>query len=99
MGNPKFETAYILKKDSTYQSNKLRKRLLDEGIKEYQCEICKLSDWMGKLIPLELDHIDGNNSNNEITNLRLICPNCHAQTDTYRGKNYGNAKNRHAYTK
>lgn len=43
--------------------------------------------WMGKKISLELDHIDGNNKNNLISNLRYLCPNCHALTPTYRGKN------------
>ena len=50
------------------------------------CEICKLNTWMGKDIALELHHIDGNNRNNDQNNLLLICPNCHAQTDTYRNK-------------
>lgn len=76
-----------LKKDSDIQSSKLKKYLLDEHIFEPICSSCNLRDWLSKPIPLELDHIDGVNSNNEITNLRLLCPNCHAQTPTYRGKN------------
>jgi len=70
-----------------YQSNKLRIRLLTEKIKEEKCEICEIEQWMGKKIPLELDHIDGNRYNHILKNLRIVCPNCHAQTDTYRGKN------------
>lgn len=69
------------------QTNKIRKRLLDEGIKEHKCECCGLSKWMGKDIPLEVHHIDGNKKNNTIENFMLLCPNCHALTDTYRGKN------------
>lgn len=68
-------------------SHKLRLRLISEGIFDAICSSCKLVEWLGKPIPLELDHIDGDNSNNSLENLRLLCPNCHAQTSTYRGKN------------
>lgn len=54
---------------------------------ESYCYECKLTEWCGKNIPLELDHIDGSHNNNSLDNLRLLCPNCHAQTETYRGKN------------
>lgn len=80
----------ILVKDCEYSSNKLRKRLIEEGLKEHRCESCKLTEWMGELIPLELDHIDGDHYNNQIENLKILCPNCHAKTPTYRGKNKRN---------
>jgi len=51
------------------------------------CLICNISEWRGKEITLELDHIDGNSSNNIKENLRLLCPNCHSQTDNWRGRN------------
>ena len=70
-----------------YQTFKLHKRLIKEGIKELKCEICGNSEWCGKPIPLQLDHIDGNPHNHLLVNLRMICPNCHAQTETYCGKN------------
>lgn len=70
-----------------YQSNKLRLRLLSEGIFPHKCNNCELTDWLGNPIPLELEHIDGNSSNNKLENLELLCPNCHSLTDTYRGKN------------
>jgi hypothetical protein len=70
-----------------YQSFKLKNRLLDEGIKLHKCEYCGITEWNGKPTPLELDHINGINTDNRLENLRLLCPNCHAQTDTYRGKN------------
>jgi len=70
-----------------YQSYKLKNRLLQEGIKNHQCECCGIKEWNGKPAPLELDHINGVNYDNRLENLRILCPNCHAQTDTYRGKN------------
>lgn len=76
-----------LTKTSTIQSNKLRIYLLDANIFEAKCFSCLNENWLNKPIPLELDHIDGNNTNNELNNLRLLCPNCHAFTPTYRGKN------------
>ena len=77
----------LMGKHPQYQSNKLRRRLLQEGIKEHKCECCGITDWMNKPTPLEVDHIDGNSNNHIIQNIRLLCPNCHAQTETYRGKN------------
>lgn len=79
----------ILVKNSCYQSYKLKNRLISEGIKEHKCENpdCGLTEWNGKPIPLELHHINGNNTDNRLENLMLLCPNCHAQTDNYRGKN------------
>ena len=56
------------------------------------CSVCKITDHCGKLLVLEVDHIDGNHTNNVITNLRLICPNCHSQTDTYKNRNAGNGR-------
>ena len=77
----------ILIENSTYQSSKLRNRLLKEKVKEHKCECCGLGRWNGHAIPLELHHINGNNKDNRLENLMLLCPNCHALTNTYRGKN------------
>lgn len=68
---------------------RLRRRLITEGIKEPRCGVCGLTEWNGVPIPLELDHINGRRDDNRLENLRLICPNCHAQTPTYRGRNIG----------
>ena len=67
----------------------LKRRLIKEGLKEYKCESCMRTEWRDKPIALELEHIDGRRDNNRLENLRLLCPNCHAQTPTYRGKNKG----------
>lgn len=60
-----------------------RKRLIEEGLKEAKCEICGLSEWQGKLIPLELHHKDFNHYNNDISNLQILCSNCHMQAHNY----------------
>jgi len=81
------EIATYLVKDQSCRSSHLRLRLLREGLKQAVCEICTQTEWQGQPIPLELDHINGDNSDNRLENLRLVCPNCHALTLTYRGKN------------
>ena len=70
-----------------YQSYKLKKRLISEGVIKPVCEICNISEWLNKPIPLELHHVDGNRHNHFLGNLKLLCPNCHSQTDTFRAKN------------
>lgn len=77
----------ILVKGSTYQSYKLKLRLFQENLKEKRCERCGRTMWQGFDIPLEVHHINGDNKDNRIENLSILCPNCHALTDSYRGKN------------
>ena len=76
-----------LEKSKDIQSNKVRIKLLNEGLKEHKCECCGLTTWLDKPIPLELHHKDGDRYNNVLENFELLCPNCHAFTDSYRGKN------------
>lgn len=85
----KYLTAEQYAKKNYVSSHRLKIKLIRDGIKEHRCEICGGTEWMGKLIPIELDHIDGNHHNNALSNLRIICPNCHSQTDTNSGKNVG----------
>ena len=77
----------ILTENSTYQSYKLKNRLFNEGVKEKKCECCGLTEWLGQPIALELHHINGITTDNRLENLVILCPNCHAQTDNYRGLN------------
>jgi 5-methylcytosine-specific restriction endonuclease McrA len=84
---PKRPIEVYLSNEVPIGSYKLKKRLLDEGLMDPVCTNCHLEEWLGLPIPLELDHINGDSSNNNLDNLRLLCPNCHALTPTYRGKN------------
>jgi DNA invertase Pin-like site-specific DNA recombinase len=69
-----------------YSSHKLRLRLIADGLKKDQCEECSIEDWNGKPLPKHLEHVDGNHYNHELSNLRILCPNCHQQTDTHGSK-------------
>lgn len=80
-------------KDSKIGQKVLREYVRRHNMIEYKCQICGCDgNWQNRIISLELDHIDGDNHNNEISNLRYLCPNCHASTDTYRGKNKHNKR-------
>lgn len=59
---------------------------------EKYCSVCKLCTWNDMPITLELDHIDGDSSNDILSNVRLICPNCHSQTANYKSKNRGKGR-------
>ena len=84
---PKRSLEDYLSNKKAIQSYKLKKRLLKEKIFQHQCNNCCKNTWLGKPIPLELHHLDGNSLNNNLNNLSLLCPNCHALTSNYRGKN------------
>lgn len=77
----------VLTNPSFHNSNNLRKRLLNEGIKERKCERCSNSYWQGYPISLELHHVNGDKFDNRLENLQILCPNCHALTHNYCGKN------------
>jgi len=67
--------------------NTLRKLIAYE--RGYNCESCGIFEWNEKPITLQVDHVDGDSGNNFPDNVRLLCPNCHTQTDTFCGKNIG----------
>jgi hypothetical protein len=62
-------------------------RLLGSGLKEARCEACGITEWQGRPAPLQVDHVDGDRLNNELLNLRMMCANCHMQTETWGFKN------------
>lgn len=78
----------VLVSDSTFQSYKLKKRLFAAKLKEARCEECSWAEIsIDGRIPLELDHINGDRSDNRLENLRILCPNCHSLKTTHRGRN------------
>ena len=80
----------ILVQRSDYRTtSSLRKRLIKEGLRDPRCDGCGGTEWQGQPIPLQLDHINGDRRDNRLENLRLLCPNCHSQTETWCGKNRG----------
>jgi len=74
-------TVPLSKKRSTRY---IKRQLISE--RGHSCESCNLSKWKNNLIPLELEHINGNCLDHKSSNLKLLCPNCHALTSTYRRK-------------
>ena len=74
-------------KHPEYPTDKLKKRLISEGLLDKVCVECGITDsWNNKPIVLHLDHINGVNNDHRLENLRLLCPNCHSQTDTWCGR-------------
>ena len=80
---------HILIEHSTYRDGRrLKLKLIQAGLVEDRCDICGLlPEWNGMALVLQLDHINGNHADNRLDNLRIVCPNCHTQTQTYSGRN------------
>jgi hypothetical protein len=77
----------LLVKGRRTNRSHLKRRLIAEGVKESRCEICGITDWMGKPVSMQLHHKNGDGSDNRLPNLELLCGTCHSQTDTYGAKN------------
>lgn len=72
-------------KPESYKAQETIKRALFE-VRGNKCESCGIIEWQSKPLALEIHHIDGNSKNNDLSNLQLLCPNCHSQTDNFRFK-------------
>jgi hypothetical protein len=77
----------LLVKGSTTTSGNLRRRLIAAGMKPAHCEECGLTEWRDNRLPLCLDHVNGDHTDNRLENLRILCPNCHAITETWCRRN------------
>ena len=92
---PSIPLSEVLVEQSTYAGrNALKRRLVKEGLLAYVCADCGISEWRGRPLVLHLDHRNGVGDDHRLENIRLLCPNCHSQTDTYCGKNTARAKAR-----
>lgn len=90
---PRRSLAEVLVEDSPIVSTwSLKNRLIREGILEDKCLECGISEWLDQPLALHLDHVNGKRTDNRLENLRLLCPNCHSQTDTYCGRNIGSMR-------
>ena len=65
----------------------IKNRLIRAGILENRCGECGLTEWRGKRLSIQIDHINGIRDDNRLENLRMLCPNCHSQTETFAGYN------------
>lgn len=77
----------ILRENCKHQRTVLRRYIIKNNLIQYKCAICGCTEWQGKTLSLELDHINGINNDNRLENLRFLCPNCHSQTSTYGSRN------------
>ena len=77
-GNEYKPALYYIDNNIPIASHKLKEKLIRDGLKPAYCEICGISLWQGKNLPLELHHKDGDHFNNQLNNLEILCPNCHS---------------------
>ncbi len=79
------EQLLVVGREGTNRTH-LKNRLIGEALKETRCEICRLDEWLGKPLSLELHHVNGDGMDNRLENLQLLCGNCHSQTDNWGGR-------------
>jgi len=79
--------SFYLKEKSYVKTNILKWKLFSEGLKDYKCEKCNCTHWNNQQLTLQLHHINGDETDNRLENLQILCPNCHSQTDNFCGKN------------
>lgn len=78
--------AELLVADTYRSRHNIKLRLLGEGVKSNRCEVCGLTEWRGQPLSMALHHINGDGRDNRLKNLRLLCPNCHSQTENFSGR-------------
>ena len=78
---------YLVKGRKVNRSH-LKLRLIGAGLKENRCEECGIDSWRGRSLPMALHHVNGDGSDNRLENLKLLCGNCHSQTDNFSAKKY-----------
>ena len=82
----------VKEQNQPFLANHALKKILITSGREYKCNNCNITEWNGKPINLDLDHINGDTFDNTLENLRFLCPNCHSQTNTYKGRNVNSGK-------
>ena len=89
----------IFVENATRKTSHIREYILRRNIIEYKCSECKLNKWNGKILSLELDHINGINNDHRLENLRWLCPNCHSLTPTWKGRKENGCKKHNSIRK
>lgn len=91
----RLENSQVFVEGSSYPRHRLKERILEEEMIQYRCACCGIGpEWLGKPMPLILDHINGVNDDNRLENLRFVCSNCDTQLPTYKSKNRTSVRNK-----
>jgi 5-methylcytosine-specific restriction endonuclease McrA len=86
---PRARSAWTAEEALTHSKSRItiKRHLLQAGILKNRCDLCGLTSWRGRPISIQIDHINGVRDDHRLENLRMLCPNCHSQTDTFAAKN------------